>query len=357
MVIQTINWIECPVGSSPSLRTRMKISQEVKVGLFAVIALMMFYFGFQFLKGSDFFSSMHKYQVVYDNIDGLTASNPIRINGLSVGRVKSIEILQNQNNKLLVTLELNKDIRITQGTKAFLADDGLLGGKMIQLTINPSRPLLDDGGMLVAAKESGLSALIREKTLPVLNNVDSLTYQLNRVIAQFDQTGIILNKTLGSANATVSTLGLTVSENRAALRTTLANVNRLSSSLIETERQLKPILTKADNFVDSLQGLQLKQTLVTVNKTIGNLQTILSSISKGQGSLGKLTSDEALYSNVNKTTASLEKLLTDLRENPKRYVHFSLFGRKDKTAPASSPESATATTSAILSSPADSTQK
>ncbi|WP_461100566.1 MlaD family protein [Spirosoma koreense] len=332
----------------------MKMSQEIKVGLLAVISLMMFYFGFRFLKGADFFSSSNKYQVIYDNIDGLTASNPVRINGLSVGRVRSIEILQDQNNKLLVTLEVNKDIRVTQGAKAFLADDGLLGGKMIQLNMNPRNPILEDGGMLVSAKESGLSALIREKTLPVLNNVDSLTYQLNKVVSQFDQTGVILNKTLSSANGVVGTLGLTVSENRAALQATLANVNRLASSLVETEKQLKPILAKADTFADSLQGLQLKQTLASVNKTVDNLQTILAGINKGQGSLGKLTSDEALYSNVNKTASSLEKLLTDLRENPKRYVHFSLFGRKDKTASATLPASTTITT---VTPAADSTQK
>lgn len=311
----------------------MKISQEVKVGLLAVVSLAMFYFGFRFLKGSDFFSNTHKYQVIYDNIDGLTASNPIRINGLVVGRVKGIEMLQDQRNKLLVTVEINKDIRITQGTKAFLADDGLLGGKMIQLNVDPSKPLLDDGGMLISAKETGLSALIREKTLPVLNNVDSLTYQLNRVVSQFDQTGVILNKTLSNANAAVGTLGLTVSENRAALQATLANVNRLSTSLIETEKQLKPILTKADNFADSLQGLQLKQTLASVNKTVEGLQTILGNINKGQGSIGKLAADEGFYRNVNATTMSLERLLRDFRENPKRYVHFSLFGRKNKNLP------------------------
>lgn len=340
-------------------RTRMKISQEVKVGLLAVVALLMFYFGFRFLKGSDFFSSTNKYQVIYDNIDGLTASNPVRINGLAVGRVKSIQILQDQRNKLLVTVEMNKDIRVTQGTKAFLVDDGLLGGKMIQLSVNPAKPLLPDGGMLVPSKETGLSALIREKTLPVLNNVDSLTYQLNRIVGQFDQTGVILNKTLGNASATVSTLGLTVAENRAAMRATLANVNRLSSSLIETEKQLKPILAKADNLADSLQSLQLKQTLASVNKTVDNLQSILGGISKGQGSLGKLASDEALYSNVNKTTASLEKLLTDLRENPKRYVHFSLFGRKEKppVAPATLPGSTTLATSTAIPMPADSTKQ
>lgn len=336
----------------------MKISQEVKVGLLAIVSLLMFYFGFRFLKGSDFFSTTKKYQAIYDNIDGLTASNPVRINGLSVGRVKSIEILQNQGNKLLVTLELNKDIRVTRGSKAFLVDDGLLGGKMIQLNVDPRKPLLEDGGMLVSAKESGLSALIREKTLPVLNNVDSLTYQLNRVVSQFDQTGVILNKTLGNANAAVGTLGLTISENRAALQTTLANVNRLSSSLIETEKQLKPILTKADTFADSLQSLQLKQTLASVNKTVDGLQTILTNINKGQGSLGKLASDEGFYRNINNTTASLEKLLTDLRENPKRYVHFSLFGRKDKpyVAPVA-PASTTITASTAMPAPADSTKK
>ncbi|ADB40879.1 MlaD family protein [Spirosoma linguale] len=328
----------------------MKVSKEVKVGLLAVVSLMMLYFGFRFLKGSDFFSSTHKYQVIYSNIDGLVASNPVRINGLTVGQVKSIEILQEQQNKMLVTLELKKGIIVTQGTRAVLADDGLLGGKLIRLGINYGKPELEEGGMLVAANESGLSALIREKTLPVLNNVDSLTYQLNRVVSQFDQTGVVLNQTLRSANAAVGTLGLTISENRAGLQATLANVNKLSSSLIETEKQLKPILAKADTFADSLQGLQLKQTLLSVNKTVDNLQKILGSINKGEGSLGKLASDEALYRNVNATTASLEKLLTDLRENPKRYVHFSLFGRKDKPA-------TTETTSAtVVTTKADSTK-
>jgi phospholipid/cholesterol/gamma-HCH transport system substrate-binding protein len=323
----------------------MKISQEVKVGLLAVITLLMLYFGFNFLKGTDFFSSSRKYKVIYNTIDGLTTSNPVRINGLAVGKVDRIDILQDQGNKLLVTLDIDKEIRITRGSRAVLADDGLLGGKAIRLGINTKGEELENGGTLVAAKESALSALIREKTLPVLNNVDSLTYQLNKVVAQFDQTGVTLNQTLRAANAGLQTLDLTIAENRAGLRTTLANVNKLSASLIETERQLKPILAKADTFADSLQGLQLKQTLGSVNKTVDNLQKLLASINNGQGSLGKLASDDKLYSNVNATTASLERLLTDLRENPKRYVHFSLFGRKDKSEPVpAKPASATVTT-------------
>lgn len=337
-------------GHSPpacSLYVHMKISQEVKVGLLAVITLLMLFFGFNFLKGSDFFSSNNKYTIIYDNIDGLTASNPVQINGLTVGQIKDIKILQDQGNKLLVTIEVKNGIRVTQGSRAVLADDGLLGGKLIRLGIKLGAPDLENGGRLIAAKETGLSALIKEKTIPVLENVDSLTYQLNKVVGQFDQTGVVLNQTLRSANAGVRTLDLAVNENRAGLRATLDNVNRLSSSLVETEKQLKPILAKADTFADSLQGLQLKQTLGSVNKTVDNLQQILGAINKGQGSLGKLASDEALYRNVNATTASLEKLLTDLRENPKRYVHFSLFGKKDKptSTTATPPVSSTGMTS------------
>ncbi|GAB3577408.1 MlaD family protein [Spirosoma luteolum] len=335
----------------------MTISKEIKVGLLAVVSLLMLYFGFNFLKGSDFFSSNNTYQAVYDNIDGLTASNPIQINGLTVGQVKNIEIMQNKGNRLLVTLEIRKDILVTQGSRAVLADDGLLGGKLIRLLINPGRPALADKGMLVATRESGLSALIRERTLPVLNNVDSLTYQLNKIVGQFDQTGIVLNQTLKSANGAVGTLDLTIAENRAGLRTALANVNQLARSFNETEKKLNPILDKADSFADSLQKLELRQTLGTVNKTIDNMQKLLGSIEQGRGSLGKLTTDEALYKNVNATTANMALLLADLRQNPKRYVHFSLFGKKDKEKPSiAQPGSMTITTSTVTTTKVDSTK-
>ena len=340
----------------------MHVSREIKVGLLAVGALLMLYFGFNFLKGSDVFSSSKKYTVVYSSIDGLTTSNPVRINGLTVGQVKSIKILQDQNNKLLVTLEMADDIRVTQGTQAVLGDDGLLGGKVIQLAIKSGTPLLDDGGQLVAAKEKGLTTLVREKTIPVLDNVDSLTYQLNKIVGQFDQTGVVLNRTLSSANGALGTLDLTIAENRAGLRATLANVNRLATSLTETERKLDPILAKADNLMDSLQGLEIKRTLATVNRTVGNLQGILATIEKGEGSIGKLNTDASFYRNVNATTMSLERLLRDFRENPKRYVHFSLFGRKDKKLPGetdtlfiATPAELTTTTPAIKAK-ADSTQ-
>ena len=317
----------------------MKLSQEAKVGILAVVALTLLYFGFNFLKGLDFFSANRQYEVIYDNVDGLTVSNPVQINGFSIGRVKSIQILQDKGNQMLVTLDVRKDIVVGAGSKAILADNGLLGGKLIKLDVNLKGQPLENEGRLVAVKETGMVASLSSKATPVLNNVDSLTRNLNRIILSFDKTAGILNQTLQGANRVTGTLDLTVRENRAALQTTLGNISRLSASLAETEKQFKPILAKANSFADSLNALQLRQTLTAATQTVNNLQQLLAGIQQGKGSIGKLASDEALYANVNATTVSLERLLTDFRQNPKRYVHFSLFGRKEK-GPKDSPSAA-----------------
>ncbi|MBO0932382.1 MlaD family protein [Fibrella aquatilis] len=330
----------------------MKFSQEAKVGLLALVTLTMFFFGFNFLKGTNIFKKNKQFTVIYDNVDGLTSSNPVLLNGLNVGRVAKIDLMPDRGNKLLVTLDMNKNVVIRQGSKAMLADGGLLGGKIIRLELNPAGAVMDEGA-LVASTEQGISSLIKEKTLPVLNNVDSLTRRLNYVVAQFDQTGGLLNQTLRGANGVTGTLNSALNENRAGLKAALANVNHLSQSLDKTTRDLGPILNKAGTFADSLNALQLKQTLNNANKSIDNLQKLLGNIEKGQGSLGKLTTDDSLYINVSRTAGGLEKLLTDFRQNPKKYINvsFSVFGKKDKPAAAKPGTVITTTTTKVDSIP------
>lgn len=310
----------------------MKISSEIKVALLAITALVMLYFGFSFLKGTNVFSSTQQFQTTFTNVDGMTSSNPVQINGLAVGRVKSIEILQDQGNKLLVTIEVGKDIIVGKGSSLILADAGLLGGKLLRLNVKNLNQPLPSGSQLPSSVEAGLAAQLSQKASPVLNSVDSLTRQLTLIVKQFDQTGVILNQTLRAANQTVGTLDATIGENRAGLRTVLGNVNQLTASLAQTEKQLGPLLTKAGSFADSLNALQLSRTLAGVNKSVAMLQATINDINKGKGSLGKLTKDEALYANMNSSVISLNKLLTDLRQNPKRYVNISVFGRKNTAA-------------------------
>jgi phospholipid/cholesterol/gamma-HCH transport system substrate-binding protein len=308
------------------------MSKELKVALLAVVSLVVLYFGFNFLKGSDLFSSSRQYYTIYDNVDGLVVSNPVLLNGLSVGRVKNIDILSGRNNALLVTIDITKDIQLTSATMASLADGGLLGGKVINLVISPGTPLRDED-TLRSEKVVGLSTLLQQKADPVLDNADSLMRNLNVVTSKFKETGTILNQLLGTVDRTGVALEATLTENRVALAAMLTNLNTLSASLVQTEKELKPILGKASTLADSLQALRLSQTVNEANRTVARLQGLLQNLEKGQGTAGKLLQDEKLYTNLNQTLTDLDKLLVDFRRQPKRYVHFSVFGRKDKTTP------------------------
>jgi phospholipid/cholesterol/gamma-HCH transport system substrate-binding protein len=317
------------------------MTKEIKVAILAVVSIAIAYMGFSFLKGSDLFSSSNDYFVTYDNIDGLVASNPVMLNGLSVGRVKEIKIEQSQGNQLLVTLSINKGISLTDSTVAILADGGLLGGKVINLKIGKGK-VLASGGKLISTKEVGLSALLKERALPVLSNADSLVMALAKVTSKFNDTGTILNQLLRNADVSLSqtTKGIntTLAENQENLKTLTANLKTLSGDLVQTQRQLPQLLAKANTLADSLSALRLGETLNKAQQMVGSLQKMVASIEAGKGNLGKLTKDEALYNNINRTMVSLDKLLYDFRQVPKRYVHFSLFGKKPKE-PATYPDS------------------
>lgn len=301
----------------------------------AILAIVMLYFGFHILKGSDVFSRTYKYYVVYDNIDGLTASNPVLLNGLNVGRVQEIKLLQTRQNMLLVTIDVQKGIIVPKGTSAVLADGGLLGGKVIHLSMGTGAPM-QDGDTLLSKKESGISAVLQEKALPLVSHADSLIKNLDAVVGGFQETGLILNQVLRNYNQTGSNLQGLLNENRSNLLALTANLNKLSTSLVETEKELKPLLAKTGTLADSLNALRLGETVQSANQTIKELHTLLASVEAGKGTAGKLIKDETLYNNLDRTIVSLNKLLTNFREHPKRYVNISVFSKKDK-GPSESP--------------------
>ncbi len=291
------------------------------------------YFGFNFLKGSDLFSSARDYFVIYDSVDGLTSSNQIMLNGVAVGRVKETRILTEQNNKILVTLTLDQDIPLTTNTVALLGDNGLIGGKVIQLQIGKGSAITA-GDTLKGNKQAGLTAALQDKALPIMTDADSLIRNLNVVVSRFKQTGDVLNQLLANVDQTGLALRATLNENRKNLTSITGNLNQLSAQLLETEKSIKPLMAKANTFTDSLNALRLGQTVAKANQTVGELQAMLQSIKEGQGTAGKLLKDDELYNNMNQSIRDLDKLLVDLRQQPKRYVHFSVFGggKKGKKA-------------------------
>ncbi len=317
----------------------MKISKEAKVGILAIVTIAMLYFGFNFLKGSDFFSTTHKYYVLYDNVGSLQPSNPIKLNGVAVGIVKATELLQERGNAVLVTLDINRNIILTKGTKAMLTSE-LLGGSALMLQIPSGVPRLNEGDTLLAETEKGIQSLLQEKALPVVKNADSLIVSLNKIINQFDQTGYALNKLLTTTDQTAMGINALVAQNRQTIAATMANINALSASLIETEKGMKPILSNLLTTTDSLKALRLGQTLAQANAAVATLQKSLTALEQGQGTAGKLLKDQALYDNLNRTIVSVNKLMTNFRQYPKRYVNVSVFSKKDK-GPADSPADTT----------------
>lgn len=297
-----------------------------------IIGLVLLYYGFNFLKGSDIFSSTKDYRLTFKDVMGLEVSNTVNYNGVVVGRVSSVTP-DYENDRVNVVISLKKEVKITDQSEILLADDGLVGGKMLILKINPGDPLPPDSPVK-SGVQVGLLGSVTEMLDPTLEKVDSLLFTLNIVAREFQHSGDALKTLLASATQSTAGLNAIMASNSKNLNAITGNAAVLTADLNrvvkDLDSQLKPILANATQFTDSLSTLQLASTMEKLDATIANFQGIVSEINAGKGTIGKLTSNDSLYLNLNNTAESLNKLMVDLKENPKRYVHFSLFGRKDK---------------------------
>jgi phospholipid/cholesterol/gamma-HCH transport system substrate-binding protein len=231
----------------------------------------------------------------------------------------------------LVTLSIAKNINLYKGTSAVLSDQ-LLGGKSMNLLLGKGE-ILKEGETLIANSETGLTEILKNKALPVLSHADSLMIALKTVSLKFKNTGDLLNKMLVNTDHSIqgingSVNGL-VNQNKQNLAGITSNMKLLTANLIETEKEIKPLMGKFNTMADSLNALKLGKTLNETNKTIQNLQLILAGMEAGNGSMGKLLKDDSLYNTLNRSMVNLDKLLVDFRLTPKRYVNISVFGKKN----------------------------
>ena len=307
-------------------------SNELKVGFLALIAFLILYFGFNYLKGNDVFSSARVYYVEYENVDGLMVSNQVMVNGIEVGKVKKVELQPTKSNKILVTLQFSQAIVLPDKTVAVLSDGALLGGKIIRLRLE-GKGNLPEESYLKGETEVGVTSLLKERAIPVIANADSLLVSFRQISTKFDNTGTYLNTLLKTSNETVSNINGSVNgivaDNRANVAQISANMKILSADLMETEKQLRPLLTKFNTVADSLQALRIGKTLREVDLAVVSLRKIVQGLEQGEGTAGKLIKNDSLYLGLNKTLVDLDKLLLDFRLQPKRYIGISVFGKKN----------------------------
>ncbi|MFQ3576240.1 MAG: MlaD family protein [Cytophagales bacterium] len=306
----------------------MKFSKELKVGVLAVVSSVMLYTGINFLKGIDFFSTANRYYVIYDNIAGLNVSSPVLVSGYTVGRVESIKLLPKKGYKLFLTLQIDKKLELSDSTVALLVETSPLGDKAIELKIKEGNRILAKNDTIFSKTEKGMIASLSDKMAPIMSNLDASMAKINSILASIDTSKLKASQ----ENLTGATVQMKqmIAENRVNLGNTTRNVSNLTASLIETEKNLKPMLQKFNLVADSLSKAPIKQTVTNANLVMVQMNDVMTRLNKGEGTLGKLSKNDSLYTNLNNSANSLDKLLEDLRLRPKRYVHFSLFGRKNK---------------------------
>ena len=297
----------------------MKFTKEIKIALVSILGLVVLFFGLQFLKGLSVFSNDYSYYVAFDDATGLAASSPVYANGYRVGVVKELVYNYDPQGKIYAIVGLNKAMRVPRGTHAELASD-LLGNIKINLILSDG-PLnmLAPGDTLSGGTEQGIMSKVGEimpAIMSIAPKLDSIMTSLNLLLAD-----PALRNTLHHVEGMTGNLNATSQELRA-----------LSASL---NREMPVMMNKANGVLDNTQQLtgnlaniDVDGMVQKVNQTLANVEQMTQKLNSNEGSLGLLMRDATLYNNLTSTAASADSLLIDLREHPKRYVHFSIFGRK-----------------------------
>ena len=220
------------------------MNKEIKVGIIGLVGLVLFYLGSNFLKGIDFFSPVKQYYAVYNNVDGLIVANPVIVNGYSVGRVSKIEILQNQNNKILVTMDIDEDLIIDKSSVATLSSNDFLGSKAIILSITDVLNPINEGDTIIAEVDRGLSELL-EKATPITDNISITISRLNDLLFSLKGSGDMILNTLDNLNDVLINSNELIESNKSTITNTLNNLNDLSKDLSEKIEKIDPLLDGA----------------------------------------------------------------------------------------------------------------
>ena len=294
-------------------------TREVKVALLVTTALIILYFGLNYLKGINLFNPINKYYAKYESVEGLVASSPVYVRGYKVGQVNSITYDFSNEIPFVIEFTTEKSLKLPKGTIAEMFDDGLMGGKAIRLVMSKNDEYISDGDTLSALKVAGLMDFLSGQFLPALYktvaDVDSTIVNIQQLIASAE-----IKNSLKSIESVTSDLSITSERLKnlmdGKIPAVVANIDTISLDLKKVSSDLK--------------DFEYAELLLKVDSTMANLCSLSNSLNDKDGSLGLLLRDQSLYNSLDSTVNSANLLLRDLKENPKRYVHFSLFGRKEK---------------------------
>jgi phospholipid/cholesterol/gamma-HCH transport system substrate-binding protein len=311
-----------------------KIPREVKIGITALLSIILFIWLYSFLKGENLLTRTAIYYVIYDEVSGLKESDPIEVNGYKVGVVQSVRFIDDGTGRLLATLSINERMRIPKESIAEITTATLIAGMKIQFIFSDNRESYQRGDTIKGKVAESLTIILERELLPVKDKV-------NEVLDQLDSTLSALNETLspdfitelGKSVQNLSSISSRVDETlkirENEISQTISNLHEFSNMMAVTAPKIESAINGLNNITDSIAAADLTLAINNLTMTTAEASELLENLNKGEGSAGKLFTDDSLYINLSASLEQLHHLLEDLRENPKRYVHFSIFGKKN----------------------------
>jgi phospholipid/cholesterol/gamma-HCH transport system substrate-binding protein len=312
----------------------IKISNEVKVGAVAIVTILVFIWLYNFLKGKEYFKSTTYYYSVYDQIGGLAESSPVEINGYKVGVVQSIDFIDETSGKLLVVFSVSKGFKLPKNTVAEITPVSIIAGMKVQFVYGKGPGFYSPGDTIPGRlAESLLNVVetelhpIKERMIALIDVLDSTLLSLNDIMdPEFRQH---IRGTMANLNSTSESIDNIIGSKEKDLKATLENINRFSKMLADNSEKMSGTFSNLESITDTLAAADIYNSVLNLKSSLAKATSLLDNLNSGKGSAGQLFTNDSLYQNLNNSLASLNLLLQDMKTNPKRYVHFSLFGKKN----------------------------
>ncbi|MDA3867847.1 MAG: MlaD family protein [Salinivirgaceae bacterium] len=309
----------------------------ILIGLLIVITVGIFIFGLNFLKGKNFFIEEEEYYVVYERIEGLNSSSPVLLNGYNIGQVREIKFNDLIEGDLIVKFIVKRDIRIPKNSTARIFSQDLMGTKAIELIFSDSDQQTEIGDTLNSQTEESLKDQVSIEMLPLKNKAEDLLKEMenaikiiNTVFNEETQSNLHeifrqLTQTAANLNSSSASVDSMLINEKQQIHRLLVNLEGITRNFNSNSKNITELLYNLKSLTDSLNQTDFKGTMSNVDSTLSNLNQVLASIENQQGTMGKLIYDDSLYNTINRGTDEIGNLAADLRINPKRYLHFSVF--------------------------------
>ncbi|MDR0954637.1 MAG: MlaD family protein [Rikenellaceae bacterium] len=298
--------------------------KEVKIGIFAFLMLILLFWGINFLKGKNLFTTSHTFYTTFRDVDGLNVSGDVMFRGMKVGTITDIVFNPQTPGAIVVEFTVPRKYPVPNDSRITTINPYIIGGKVMVVEYGHSPEMYQSGDTIPSVAKPELLTQLSDAFEPLKDQLSEIVTGLNRTLNGLD--GLLSEQNLQSLSGTFAN----VERLTGSLQTSANNINAITANLRDNGENIDRILTNASEFSDSLRSLQLSALVGDLSATLAELNGVIEKANSGDGSLALLLNDPALYEGLQTSSENLSGLLEDLKANPGRYVHFSLFGRKEK---------------------------